>query len=682
MTKSSSARTPFLLFTLTIVFLQTPSHGQILDEDLPSTNRPTDLTISGRVVDAEGRGIANSEVLVTAAERARSARPLGVYIRNGLPFMIETLGPVKTDSNGGYSIDVPKCLSGLRSGLDVYASARGYGYTTQQLKLDGNQNVDLRLGAEHVVRGKLIDLKGKPVADAKILVLLHKPGANQSIGGWWKSALKGWHPSGLSIWKPVHSDDKGRFIVRGLNDKNVALQFEHRKSTTHYQAFETTSIEKDDRVSVALSPARTITGVVTYEDTGAPVANARIIVPADHLGFHWTETRTGEDGSYAVNPFGMKSFSGRTLHILNIFPPKGMPYVIHQENLPESRAARREVNIKLKRGVRIHGTVTEESTGKPIAGARIQSSYAYIDAVSPIAAESSRLLVAISDADGKYELAVPPEKSNLYVLAPTLDYATVQTSYGEMKRGKPGEKRFSLNAFERLEFEKGEVDKRLDFVLRRGLTLRAKVLGADGAPVKSFVAFSPSYNPNGYCHTDAAFLHGKNGAFSIPGCDEDSKHRVSIYDHGSKLGATVWLDASHANQPAVVRLKSCGKATVRIVDTQNQPLVGYRPHVGFIINEGVIRTGNYSKSPEFLDYGAAGWLHPKTYGGLRTDAKGQITFPILIPGVKYQFSWMPNQISWQDRPVNMPQFTFDAEAGKHEQLGDLVLKDYLERKRN
>ena len=246
------------------------SFGQVRHEDLPPQNRPTELTVSGRVVDAKGKPVPDAQVVVAASERARSARPLGIYIKNGLPYMTEVIGPTKTDREGRYQIQVPKSLSGLREGLDVFAAARNHGYAMERVAWDGDQTADLRLPEEHVVRGRVVDLKGQPIAGALIRVLLSDPGKGQERDGWWRSVLKAWHPHGLDVWRSVRSDDKGRFLVRGLGSGDIALQFEERTSTSHHQLFETVPIETIKNVTIALSPAKNLYGLITYADSGHP----------------------------------------------------------------------------------------------------------------------------------------------------------------------------------------------------------------------------------------------------------------------------------------------------------------------------------------------------------------------------------------------------------------------------
>ena len=398
----------------------------------------------------------------------------------------------------------------------------------------------------------------------------------------------------------------------------------------------------------------------------------------------WTETETDQDGKYAINPFAINSITGRNLHIINVFPPDGAPYLVHQENMKVSRAARREVNVKLQRGVLLSGKVVDATSGKPISGARIQCSAAFTDAVSPEATEPSRLHVAISQSDGGYQLPVPNKRSVLYVTAPTLDYVREETSRRELDSEVTGGRRIAANAIVKLHFDKGDTKRNVDIQLRRGKTLRCRVIDAQGGPAKSVTATSPSYNPNGYCFSEPTLLRGNEaGWVEIPGCDPDTEHEVSFYDDRTRQGATVVLTGPDFSKSRTVQLQPCGIATAKLIDEAGNPVAGFKPNLGYVINKGVVRTRNRSESPLTLDYGAISWLQPEAYREPPTsDANGRIEFPELIPGLKYQFHWFPNAVQRpEDFPLNAPMHIFAVDAGEQKQLGEIVLVGHRSQKR-
>ena len=105
--------------------------------------------------------------------------------------------------------------------------------------------------------------------------------------------------------------------------------------------------------------------------------------------------------------------------MFQIFPPDGQPYLSQDIELPWPKGAvRKEVDFTLQRGVPIRGRVTEEGTGRPVAGASIRrfAMKPPRDLVDGLASSVA------SGEDGSFRLTVPPGKGHLTVVGPTLNY--------------------------------------------------------------------------------------------------------------------------------------------------------------------------------------------------------------------------------------------------------------------
>jgi len=645
-----------------------PVPAQVFEPDgrRPRPDGPPNaaMVVAGRIKDAGGKPVPGARVIVMTSELARSARPTGVW-SNALPLANECHGPRVTDEQGRFELVVPGSRSGVPyTGVRMYAAAPGHGAATTVLRpASGRQEVELNLGPEHLVRGRLVDLKGQPAVGARVRVV-------QLESPWWLP------PRSLSIWAPTTTDDRGLFLIRGLGSGKVCLQIEGEMLTPQRSEVDAVLAESAVKVTLAVSPAKQLRGRVVFADTGKAAAGATIISVASRFGEpRWLEARTDADGRFAINPFAPneKLLFGRPLtYFLNVFPPPNAPYTVAEVTVPASGAPAQDLKVELRRGVLVRGRVIEAGSGEPVAGARVQ----YIDRGGDhfaAAIEPARLNTAVSGPDGRFELPVPPEPAHVLILGPTRDYVPVETSVTEIAGGKPGGKRLYADAVVALGPGPEGSERTLDVRLRRGVTLRGKVQGPDDKPAESCVLFSNSYRVNGYgayCPID--LLQCADGRFELPGCDPDRTHTAHLLDLGRRLGATVELTKKNATEPATVRLLPCGSARAQLVDTDGKPLAKYRPEFNYLLTEGATRDfylGNNDYALEAVS-GTPASLDWEVYGRAETDDDGRVTFPALVPGARYMFHWPPKDLA---DPKPWPRLEFTVGPGEAKDLGKVVI---------
>jgi hypothetical protein len=672
----------------TAMLAASATFAQVLIDDVapqPPSRSPVvkSMPVTGRVVDEHGVPVANAHVVIVASEFARSARPTGVHLANyigghTLPLSFDVIGPVLTNDRGQYELNVPTSRSGAFAGLDIFAAARGHGCATRSFgQTASRQPVELALPPEHVIRGRLIDLKGQPAVGVVVQVV--EPGK------------PGWRPSqrALPIWESVTTDDKGRFLMGGLSSERVVLQIEGEKFTPLHIYVKSVPIGSDDQTILSLSPAKRIHGMVTFADTGKPAANVRIISPELWGGLGaWIETRADANGNFSINPFALETDSniGKPKgYLLNVFPPAGERYLVSEITVPPSRAPNQQVDVKLEQGVLVRGRVTEIQSGMPVAGARVQHI-----ALGSFAAEETGLQTAVTAADGSFELPVsarpkavgfpvPNKPGHLLVLGPTLDFIKVETSQQELDLGrKPGRHRRFADAVVRLDFEPGTTKYPLDIKLRRGVRLKGEVLYPDDKPVSDFVLFSRSYLAEGYQFSysgPGAVLECHDGKFELPGCDPNQTHVVHFFDRKNGWGATAELSRKHESVPAIVHLQQCGSAEARFVDSKGKPLANFRPQYGLRLTDGPPRPLFGSVRDDF-DLDAI--LFTKYVIDRKRDVPqpvtnddGRIVFPNLIPGARHTIFWPPPDVR---DPAPWPHVVFTVRAGDKADLGEIVTK--------
>src|SRR5262249_17957400 len=125
-------------------------------------------------------------------------------------------------------------------------------------------------------------------------------------------------------------------------------------------------------LTLVLGPARKVEGQVTCEDTGKPLAGAKVVVWAQRYrgsgqAQHAGGTRTDDKGRYKDQPYG-----GNELEV-EVHAPAESPYLgVRTEFEWPKGKERTECNVQLPRGVVVRGTLTEKSSGKGVAGARIE----------------------------------------------------------------------------------------------------------------------------------------------------------------------------------------------------------------------------------------------------------------------------------------------------------------------
>jgi hypothetical protein len=607
------------------------------------------MTITGRLIGPNDKPVAGGQVAVVVAQDRRSERPTGTFMAlGGLAWEPKLLGTAKAGEEGRF------CLSGPRYSASkpyaplatLFAAAPGYGLAGQlveQARL--HQEVSVKLLPERVVRGRLIDLQGQPAAGVRV----NYAGSAED----WRIREE---KKCVPFWpKPVTTDDKGRFLLRGLGLRKATLEINHERFAP--QRLEVETGERDDgkEATLSLVGARNLRGRVTYADTGKPAAKLQVFAVALEdergAGLYHVEGQTDEQGQFFLNTFpGNYQF-------LIIHPPPGSSYLTLRQFIPWAQAARERLELALPRGILVHGVVTEQYSRKPVAGARLQfrpreNNNPFFRRDNFQRGEEEYYETAISDPNGRFQLGALPGPGHLLVLAPTLDYLPVETSRGEFEYGKPGGIRYYPDAMVKLDLQPGTEAHQVGVELRRGVTIEGRVVRPDDKPVDCFELLCRHYWPNGY-KLSYYLVEGRDGRFELPGCDPEKHFRAWLLAPRPGLGATVVLSAKKAaGQPVTVRLERCGSAVARFADQDGKPLVKHRPFFQIVITPGVFASPSFEHDDKKeleadslnLPYWVGifpFWKSDSPYANLLTDPDGRITFPTLIPGATYRIA-LPN----------------------------------------
>jgi RNA polymerase sigma factor (sigma-70 family) len=640
----------------------------------PTANEKKEITVSGRVLGADGKPAAGAAVVVLAQPMRQHRRSDPTAYRD------DFLAEGKADAEGRFDLRIPRTSSATYRDVYVAAAAEKHAPTWRRFNPDAEMlEAELKLPPEQVIRGSLVDLQGLPAAGVKVAVSTVGRVVNGQPDG---VALKELSKRGAPWPEPVTTDEQGRFVIHGANrDQGLTLTVIDDRFATQSFTIDTPGKPRPESrvlgidaggfiheggsgpdekgqpevLKLPLTPARLIEGRVTYADTGKPAAGASV-----------SGTRTDEDGRFHLQS---ASRGGVTLEV---YAPAGEPYlsVYHRVELPKG-TVKQEVAITLPRGVLVRGKVTEAGSGKPVAGAGVQFWPRQIDDPNrPKNVFTGWNHSEVTAEDGSFRMAVLPGEAHLLIQGPTPDFIHQEIGSEMISWGRPGGIRLYPDAIVKLDVPAKEEPKEVAVTLRRGATVRCRLLGPDGKPVaKAVVLHRLHVGIDLSWHFPA---EARDGVFEIHGLDPEKSVPVHFLDAENQCGATVPLSGKHAGETVTVQLAPCGKATARYVDGKGQPLADYRVSPDMVITPGGAKrypsdAGDLAKGEFLADSMALVNLDRTNYWDkVKTDAQGRITFPALIPGATYRVA------RWEKEKW-VPHKEFTVESGKTIDLGDIVI---------
>jgi RNA polymerase sigma factor (sigma-70 family) len=620
------------------------------------------IAVSGRVLDADGKPLGGADVAVMA--RPNETHRGGDLSSGG----IEVLGRGKTDAEGRYRLELPRTSPQRFPAGVVVARGPGHGLGWQRLDLDADKpTADVRLTREQVIRGRFVDLQGAPAVGVTVSVTAvgkGKRGDYTAVGA--PAEVK--H---LPFWPAAAVTDKdGRFELHGVG-RGAVVRLGVRDDRFAAQGFEVATDAKGDvkeYKAPPLEPAHIIEGTVTYADTGKPAPGARLTVYAGKSeveSLFGTDAKVDGKGRFRINPTPGNFF------LVSAYAPDGEPYLAVRKRLTWPKAAvKQQVDFALPRGVLVRGQVTDG--GKPVAKATAQFIPRQVD--NPNFRRDVLTgweNTAVSGADGRFDLCVPPGPGHLLIHAPAPDYVFTEIGERMLSQGKEGGKRYYAHAVLPLDLKPGPEAHELTAALKRSVTVKGRIVGPDGMPVaEAWMLSRLNVSP-----LSSQWLWSpipvRDGRFELHGCDPEKTYPVCFLDAKNKAGATVEISGKQTGEEVTVRLAPCGQATTRLLDGDGKPMVGYPLWFELVVTPGASQY-DFKKTYEKGELAAdAEYVvnidHLNYRDGPLTDKEGRITFPALIPGATYRI------VEVGDRD-DMVKCEFKAESGKTVKLPDVVRK--------
>ncbi len=647
---------------------------------------PGRMFVTGRVLDPQGKPVPNAAIMIY--ERLKlSGRPLG----------FEMQGPVvisesRCDGSGRFRIDVPRTSSSRQEVLGVAALASGFGIGWGELDPNAEQpTADVALRPEQVIQGRLLDAKGQPVRGVKVSIVNVLRSSHEETDG--PNFLPD-PPHNVRAWpEPTTTDADGRFTLRGLaRELLVGLTVDDPRFAYNFTRIETTGGNVIDpqpgirapavkldvgsspkKPTITLQSAQIIKGRVTYADSSKPVPHAPLSVTASATGSGTSRVTAFEadgEGRFRVNP------SPGDLFFLTTQSPDGQPYLSVRKRIDWPKGAvEQSVDLSLPRGVVIGGKVTEEGSGKPVAGASVRftpSNFADVNS-------SSMSVPSSTGPDGAYRIAAPAGTGYLVTQGPSDDYVLREMgAEGSEREAQPGYGRFYAHAYTALDLKPESSGREVNVFIRRGLTVKVRVVGPDDRPLQNVKVMSRvilSTPPAGGWKFWWWRYFGRvhDGQFELHGLDPETDVPVFFLDSGHELGATVQLSGkSAAGGPVTVRLERCGTAKARLVGPGGNPVERSRARIGIIVTPDSRFDSKQEKAdrlPPIVVY--PGGLDPTHYGTYPiSDAQGRVVFPNLIPGATYR---VRDTTPLVDPGGSAIRKEFTVKAGETLDLGDVLI---------
>jgi protocatechuate 3,4-dioxygenase beta subunit len=614
------------------------------------------VTVSARVLNADGKPLAKAAVALLGytGDAGRGGDLEADHTR--------VLAQGQTDADGRLRLVATGASPEEVKGLYMLARAPGHALGLERLNPNrATADVTFSLKPERVARGRLVDLQGQPAAGVAVSVGWvgqMKDGMSDGM-----SASK--TVRGLAVWpETVRTDAQGRFVVLGLGEfDTISLVTEDPRFAPQTLYFKGAELARE--INHALAPAQVIEGRVLQADTGKPVPHALLTVYSSDQELGSFQGRGGKadaEGRFRLNPIAGKWFT------VSAHAPVGEPYLAVEQRFqwPAGKVSK-QLDVKLPRGVLIRGKITEVGSGKPVKGAAVQY-YPLAGSGAPKGLISGWQGTEVSKADGAFHIPVLPAKGHLLIIGPDGRYLHEEIGANVLYNGRPGGMRYYPDAVVKLDLPKEARAKDVAVTLRRGVSVKGRLIGPGGEPVGKALMICR-------LHVTALSPHWRfpvevrDGQFALNGLDPEKSCPVAFLEPEKRWGATVQLSGKDAGKELTIKLQPCGQAVARFLDAQGKPLADHRPILDIVVTPGPHRydfkaaeKGQLAADEDFL----ANIDRHNYWKGPVTDAQGRCTFPALVPGVTYRFTNFRKGMHTVERD-------FTVEAGKTFDAGDITI---------
>jgi RNA polymerase sigma factor (sigma-70 family) len=613
-----------------------------LKREAPRQEKSESVTVSGRVVDPDGKPVRDARLYLPLL-KGEHLRPLAA-----------------SDAEGRFRFQVQSADVRLYRHLRepwryayVVAVAKGYGPGIAAVGDPAQADkLTLRLAKDDVaIKGRVIDLQGKPVAGATVLV--------EGIGVPTKGDLTAFlddlkgrgdgYPAENRFLTtvyfsrfclPVTTGADGRFQIKGIGGERLAhltisgptietrqVRVRARPGEMMHKLAWAGNPEGDRLVYYGVefehvaAPTKPIIGVVRDKDTGKPLEKATIrsvkLAGSNLHGNGFIHTVTDKEGHYRL--VGMPKGQG---NVIMAEPPEGQAYLGLTRSIEASPGLDPvTVDFELRHGVVITGRITDKKTGRSVQG---DVEY-YIFGDNPLRNESYHSMFhrhCSAEADGSYRMVVPPGHG-LVVVRAVGDQYLVGVGAEKIKRLEQGDLGFlpteplcDPTAYHRIvEINPAKDVQTLTcpFEVDPGRMLNGTIVGPDGKPL----AGARICGLRSYIYTVWEPEPLRTAEFTVYALAPARSRSLLVIQEDKHLAGSLVVRGDEKG-PLTIKLQPWGTLDGRLVTRASNPYTKGELHFVFGPRADDVTFGSHP-------------LH-----SIPRDKTGRFRVEGLVPGLKYR----------------------------------------------
>jgi hypothetical protein len=663
----------------------------------PKSDAAKTVEIQGRVLGPDGEPKAGAKLMWFGEDDKVS--PLGV-----------------SGADGRFTIAVPvasKQRSRLEDYHPAYLIAQGDDHGIDFLssgRVNPGKAVELRLVKDHVIRGRIVNTEGKPVAAARVGVkVMHVyEKLDTFLTAWMKYHSWVWVPDGqkrqwarAAMLLTTTTDADGRFALHGVGDERVVtihvsgtgiadaeLTVVNRagfdpkahnqavldKTAMHFGGGYQELLYGPDLAIVA-EAGKVVRGIVKADDSGKGQPGAAVwltrLSASETLAPGVWYAKTDAEGRYEIR--GVRKAKRYALQVLRNPTTGYMGSVDHVEDTDGYQPLTADITVK--KGVIVTGRVIDRATGQPLPG----SVRFFVLSGNRFARDypEFRLPHFVFDvetgADGTFrDVTIPGpvlltgEPDLRRVPGGEVEWLgfknpVADPKYPQYFQDEPGNQLYYFglrggrgvvhgNWCKVLDTEPGTAIVHQDILLERESVRMVKIQDAQGRPLVG--VWATGLRPEKW--------HGavriKDDSCPVYALEAGKPRLMVFYERGRKLAGSRMLQADE-KQPAAVKLGPTGSVAGRLLDAEGEPLAG------------IVIDVHYT-DPE------AGKVHEQSHEAklIVTDARGAFTLDELIPKRQFELTFRRGRRYFQ-REATAGEATIQVKSGQTRELGAIKLKE-------